>query len=177
MVNVRNSQPHRQDTIHFLDRNALEIYMLLDPTYRTKSPPPVATGAALLGAFRETWMNFLNTLNIKCIIGISHTEEIPLDTRSLPEDVTNPLASTVEAVAVLSALIGCNSISWEDNVPQFPGPFVSSQLTKREPFQYVCRFDREPQFPVYCGFQSEYTHCGCHYYERNISVLKREAIA
>lgn len=154
MVNVRNSQPHRQDSIHFLHRNALEIYILLDPTYRTKSPPPVATGAALLGAFRETWMNLLNALNVESILGTCYMEEIPLDTHSLPEDATNPLASTVEAVAVLSALIGCNSISWEDNVPQFLGPFISLQLTRRGPLQYVCRFEREPQFPVYYGLSS-----------------------
>ena len=72
-----------------------------------------------------------------------------MDLRLLPENVTNPFAFNMEAVAFLAAFLGCNSIAWEGNVPQFLGPSIVLHLTCEKPFLYLGHFERLQLYPAY----------------------------
>lgn len=146
---VKEEVPQEMDTVPYLDSKALEAYISVDSDYRSKPPPVLSTGPTLLGRYRETWKNLLDALGLELIFNTNHVKRIPMDLRFLPENVTNPFAFNMEAVAYLAAFLGCNSIAWEGNVPQFLGSSIVLRLTCEKPFLYLGHFERLQLYPAY----------------------------
>ena len=146
---VKEEVPQGMDTIPYLDSKALEVYILVDSDYRSNPSPVLSTGPTLLGRYRETWKNLLDALGLESIFNTNYVKRIPMDLRLLPENVTNPFAFNMEAVALLAAFLGCNSIAWEGNVPQFFRPSIVLHLTCEKPFPYLGHFERLQLYPAY----------------------------
>ena len=120
--------------------------------------------------------NLLDALGLELLYNTNHVKRIPMDLRFLPEDFTNPFAFNMEAVAWLAAFLGCNSIAWEGNVPQFLGPSIALHLTCEKPFLYLGHFERLQLYPAYYSVGPTFLTASM-FAARGVLIYKREMLS
>ena len=174
---VKEEVAQEMDTVPYLDSKALEAYILNDSDYRSNPSPVLSTGPTLLGKYRETWKNLLDALGLELLFNTNHVKRIPMDLRFLPENVTNPFAFNMEAVAWLAAFLGCNSIAWEGNVPQFLGPSMVLHLTCEKPFLYLGHFERLQLYPAYYSVSPNVLTASLMAAARGVLLYQREILS